>query len=250
MRSTHRQHFEIRSYETDPQGRLQPAILCRLLQEAAVAHANNLEVGVQLLIDHGVAWVLTRMRLDMERWPAAGEELVVTTWPEAASKLFTERRFRLADAAGRPIGAATTLWLMIDLEQRRAIRFPAYVADRLKRHDLGSRPVRLPELTAPESTDRQLAFTVRRTDLDLAGHVNNTSYIEWAVEAVSDDVWKHSDLGRLDVQFVSECHHGQTILSGCREMPTDDGVEISHQILRDDDGAETARARTLWRHRK
>jgi acyl-ACP thioesterase len=249
MRSMYRQHFEIRSYETDPQGRLQPAILCRLLQEAAVAHANNLEVGVQLLIDHGVAWVLTRLRLDMERWPGAGEELVVTTWPEAASKIFTERRFQLADATGRSIGAATTLWLMIDLEQRRAIRFPAYVADRLRRHDLGSRPARLPELEAPETMDRQLAFTVRRTDLDLAGHVNNTSYIEWAVEAVPDEIWNGCDLARLDVQFISECHHGQTVLSGCRQKETDDGVEVGHQILREDDGAETARAVTLWRAR-
>ena len=26
-------------------------------------------------------------------------------------------------------------------------------------------------------------------DLDLAGHVNNTSYVEWAVEAVPDEIW-------------------------------------------------------------
>jgi acyl-ACP thioesterase len=138
---------------------------------------------------------------------------------------------------------------MIDLEQRRAIRFPPYVAERLKRHELGTRPQRLNELVAPDTFDRQLAFTVRRTDLDLAGHVNNTSYIEWALEAVSDDVWDGCDLARLDVQFISECHHGQTIVSGCRQTAVQDGIDVGHQILRQDDGAETARARTLWKQR-
>jgi medium-chain acyl-[acyl-carrier-protein] hydrolase len=250
-RTEHRQQFTVRAYETDPQGRLQPPILCRLLQEVAVAHANRLEVGVGLLIDHGVAWVLTQLQLEMERWPGPDEEIAITTWPHAANRLFTERRFELSDGSDRPLGSATTLWIMIDLAQRRPVRFPLYVAERLNRLDLGDSPLRLGDLATPDTIEKQLAFTVRRTDLDLAGHVNNTSYVEWAVEAVSDGVWSACDLQRLEIQFLSECHHGQTVLSGCQTIDHDerDGYEVRHVILREDDGAETARARTVWRTR-
>jgi acyl-CoA thioesterase FadM len=54
------ERFRVRSYETDPMGRLQVPVLCRLLQEAATAHAAELVVAVDALIESGVAWMLSR----------------------------------------------------------------------------------------------------------------------------------------------------------------------------------------------
>ena len=158
------------------------------------------------------------------------------------SRLFTERRFEVFDASDRRIGAASTLWLILDLERRRPVRLPAHVVERLGELGLGSEPRRFGDLVTPDPVDRELAFTVRRSDLDSAEHVNNTSYVEWAIEAVPDEVWSTAELAELEIQFVSECHHGQTVVSRSQLVERGGDLEVRHQLMRSDDGAEVARA--------
>lgn len=247
MRTTYRMSFQVRTYETDTLGRLQVPILCQLLQEAATAHAAVLGVAVETLIENGVAWVLSRLRLEVDRWPSADEEVVVATWPEAASRLFTERRFEVFDDSERRIAAASTLWLVLDLERRRPVRLPAFVTERLHECELGSEPRHFAELVEPDPADREVAFTVRRADLDLAEHVNNTSYVTWAIEAVPDEVWSAAELAELEIQFLSECHRGQTALSRSQTIARFNGTEVLHQLVRSENNVEVARARTVWR---
>ena len=247
MRTTHRVGFQVRSYETDTQGRLQVPILCQHLQEAATAHAAILGVAVEMLIDDGVAWVLSRLHLEMERWPVADEAITIETWPEAASRLFTERRFDIFDLSEKRIGAASTLWLVLDLERRRPVRLPARVTDRLHEHELGPEPRKFGKLAEPEPIQYELGFTVRRSDLDLAEHVNNTSYVGWVIEAVPDEVWNTNDLCELEIHFLSECHRGQTVLSRSQLVERSGAFEVRHRLMRQEDGAEVARAVTVWR---
>jgi medium-chain acyl-[acyl-carrier-protein] hydrolase len=247
MRTTYHESFKVRSYETDVRGRLQAPILCQFLEEAAVAHAALIGVAVEELIENGIAWVLSRLHLEMGRWPAADEEIVIETWPEAASRLFTERRFEVLDSSKRRIGTVSTLWLVLDLERRRPVRLPPQVLDRLHEHELGSEPRKFGDLVAPNPIQHELGFTVRRSDLDLAHHVNNTSYVEWAVEAVPDAAWSEKDLAELDIHYLSECHHGQTVLSRSQVVDQGKETEVRHQLMRHEDGTEVARARTLWR---
>jgi acyl-CoA thioesterase FadM len=184
--------FRVRSFEADPLGRLQVPILCRLLQEAATAHAAELGVAVDALVDSGVAWVLNRLDLHVQRWPRSDDEIVIETWPSAMNRLLTERRFRIVDSSGQETGRASTLWLVLDLERRR--------------------PVRLP----------------------------------WVVEAVPDQVWSACNLSNLSIQFLAECRRGQTVLSRSQLLGDDDTPEVRHQLIREEDGVEVARALTTW----
>ena len=85
MSPFHQQRFRIRAYETDPEGRLQAHILCKLLQEAATVHAAELGVSVESLREIGVAWVLSYLHLHVEKWPGSDAEIVVKTTVVATS---------------------------------------------------------------------------------------------------------------------------------------------------------------------
>jgi medium-chain acyl-[acyl-carrier-protein] hydrolase len=247
MKATYRQGMAIRSYETDPLGRIQVPILCKLLQEVAVTHADLLGVAVETMAERGTAWVLSRLDLTLDRWPKANEELVVTTWPEAMNRLLVERRFTVSDANEAVIGSVSTLWCVLDLSRRRPVRLPSEAWDRFDEHDIGSEPEKGQPIGVPEEVEQTLEFTVRRSDLDAADHVNNTSYVEWAIEAVPTRIWSTADITRLEIQFVSECHHGQTVVSESQTVNLGDRFEIHHRLVRHEDGQEVARARTLWK---
>ena len=237
----------VRSYETDRLGRLQIPILCRWLQEAATIHAAELGVAVERLVDSGVAWVLTRLHLVVRRWPRAEDRMIIETWPEALDRLITERCFEILDGSGEAIGRASTTWVVLDLVRRRPIRLPPAVAGALQRHGLGDRPARRPDLEAPEDSDCQVEFAVRRSDLDRAGHVNNTSYVEWVVEAVPDAVWDEMELEELDIAYLSECRRGSVVASNCEVGDGEHGCRVRHELARVEDGVSVARALTIWR---
>jgi acyl-ACP thioesterase len=187
------------------------------------------------------------MRTAVDRWPRAGDEIVIVTWPEALNRLTTERRFEILGPDGSVYATATTLWLVLDLDRRRPIRVPSRIVEALSRRDVGGTPFRPDTLVDPDPVEREAEFTVRRSDLDLAGHVNNTSYVEWIVEAVPDEVWSAHDLAELDISYLSECHRGATVVSGCRRLQGADGCEILHRVAKREDDVVVARARTSWR---
>lgn len=246
----HTETFPIRAFECDLHGRLLPRTFCLLLQEAASAHASELGVSVATLIERGMAWVLSQLRIDVERWPRLGDKLTITTWPEAASGTRTERRFTVASAEGEPLGEAVTIWLVLDLERRRPVRLPDFVKQALSEVVQSDAPATLDLIPAFASPRQVRALTVGYSDLDPVRHANNAAFVEWMVECTSGELWEHHDPELVAVHYLAECRLGDAVVAQC--APDEGVVEpptMLHRLVRAADGTEAARARTIWRPR-
>ena len=92
-----------------------------------------------------------------------GQDPLAQFGPRAADHL---RRFEILGPDGSLWAAATTLWLVLDLERRRPIRVPSRIVEALSRHDVGGAPLRPEPLVDPDPVEREAEFTVRRSDLD------------------------------------------------------------------------------------
>ncbi len=245
----HTESFPIRAWECDPHGRLLPRTLCLLLQETAAAHALELGVAVETLLDRGVAWVLSQLSITLDRWPVAGETLLIETWPEAASGTRIERRFRLLSGDGEVLGAAVTLWLVMDLERRRPVRLPEYVTATFGSLVGPNRPQRLEPISALENPEFEQTLTVAYGDLDMVHHANNAAFVEWMVSCVAGSLWNTHDPAALEVHYLAECRLGDTIVSRCGSADNGDLPTAVHSLVRTADGTEVARARSAWRPR-
>ncbi len=100
-----------------------------------------------------------------------------------------------------------------------------------------------PTLAALERWDREKRFHVRFSDIDQNLHVNNGSYLSWAIEAMPPERWQSSRVADLEVQYRAECTLGSAILS--RVLASGDGA-YAHGIVREGDGKELARLTTRW----
>jgi len=245
----HTESFPIRAFECDPHGRLLPRTLCLLLQETAAAHASELGVAVETLLDRGVAWVLSQLRIAVDRWPAAGETLLIETWPEAASGTRIERRFRLLDGDGKVLGEAITLWLVMDLQRRRPVRLPEYVTATFGTLVGPNRPSRLDPIPALERPELEQTLTVAYGDLDMVHHANNAAFVEWMVSCVAGSLWNTHDPATIEVNYLAECRLGDTIVSLCGPADDNDPPTAVHSLVRTADAIEVARARSVWRPR-
>jgi acyl-ACP thioesterase len=240
----HGEGFRVASYEVDPAERLTPRALCAFLQETAGRDVDRRGFGMRRLIDRGLAWFLQRLDVEVARWPRLGDEIVVRTRARGFTRVIAERDFLVTDAEGEEMARASSRWAVVGLEARRPVRLPEGVADLPAGplHELAPRDGGLPEA---DPCDLEARFAVRRGDLDVVGHVNNTRYVEWVLETVPAELLDSRPPRAFDVLFRREAGRGASILSRSRELePGGRDRAFAHALLAE--GEVLARALSLW----
>ena len=205
----YREKITLRNAACDMQGVWRPGAILAALQDAAGAHADALGCGRDLLVQENIAWVLFRLELQMQRYPAAGETIEIETFPLPNRRLFFPRSFILRDESGTQIGCAATLWVLMDLNSRR-MAMPGPVVDRLPDNSDLTAPLDAPG--APARLDGEISVSTRLpayTDLDVNGHVNNTRYADWLCDALGIDAMRENCLRDLRINFAAEILPGQ-----------------------------------------
>ena len=237
---------QIRSYEVDCHHRLSVLSIFNFMQEAASRHAEALGVSIQHLLSENYTWLLSRLKIKIASYPKWKDQIRISTWPSGAQRLFALRDFELQDKNNQAIAAAVSAWLVLDVEKRRPVRIGPFV-ERLKPlegdHIL---PDTLDKLPGLEFRSHEKKFVVRYTDLDINQHVNNASFVEWLVESIPVRVFNTSVLAELEINFLAEAFYEDHILAACHPLDSQN-TSFHHSLVRQQDGQELARARTVWR---
>jgi acyl-ACP thioesterase len=243
----HRQDFPVHSYEVDTEGRLAPRALCAFLQEAAGGDAERAGYTMERLAEEGLVWVIQWMRVEVERYPRQGETVRVTTWARPFQRALARREFEVADGSGERVAVGTSRWAVVDLQARRLVRLPEFV----RGCPVPDRPPALDRspstLEAAEPADLERRFEVRRGDLDTVRHVNNTRYVEWALETVPDEVHEGCRPSAFEIAFRREAVYGDRVAARTRRLSGDGDPVFAHELRADGAGHELARAASAWR---
>jgi len=179
--------------------------LFKLLQEAAVRHADLYGVGVVGIAERGTSWVLNRLAVELKRYPRRDENIRVTTWSTGVHTFKGHREFRL-HSGDELLLSASSLWLWIDLRTRALTRVPAEIAAGFPVGS-GSPPFR-PDLdhlrlVPPLGTLPALSLDLRYSDQDANGHVNHTAYFDLLQTALLRRGLSPQPR-RLEIQFQRE----------------------------------------------
>lgn len=167
--------FTVRHREADRHGDLRLAGWFDFLQEAAANHAALLGVGMTALREESRIWVLSRLKLEIERSPRIGETVAVETWPNGFRRLHAARQFRVTGEDGGEIGRASSRWLLLDAVRLRPLRLealPVELPDNSGRPDYFALEEKLPARGLPPA----LRIPVRYSMEDVNGHLNNAEY--------------------------------------------------------------------------
>ncbi len=231
--------FEIRSYDVDPNCTARLAVFCKFMQEAAYLHAEHFGLGHTELSKLNMAWVLSRMRLEIKRLPAWGESIKLRTWPSGRDRLFYYRDFEFTDESGEVILLASTAWFVIDYKKRERI-----IPDWWTNSDLPIGPnifeSKLCRLK-PCGCESGVSMSVNYGDLDQNGHVSNIRYVEWIMNNLPLEFQQSHVIQSLEVNYLSEAVCGHEV-SICEKH---NGLTIDHGIMAE--GEDLFRAHTEWK---
>lgn len=185
--------------------------LVREIIDLATDHANLLGVGYARLAESGMAWVLSRLSVEIDRWPEMHSTYTLTTWVENFNRLFSSRCFELRDGGdnGTVIGYIRSIWAAIDVASRR----PADLTELTRLADaITDRPCPIaqhPKLRLPEG-DETRSYTFVATDIDCNRHVTTTRYVELTLDSLTLDDYDREEIARFDITFSHEALAGQT----------------------------------------
>ena len=184
---------------------LLPALF-QLLQEAAIRHADMHGVGANSIAERGTSWVLNRLAVALTRYPRRDEVLRVETWSTGVRGFRGYREFRLF-CGDELLLSGSSLWLWIDLRTRMLTRVPQELESAFPVGGEG-RASHKPELerlrfAAVAESATATPVTVRYSDCDANGHVNNTAYFDYLQTSLVSQGRSAHPL-RLELQFVRE----------------------------------------------
>ncbi|MBR4080712.1 MAG: hypothetical protein IKK21_02850, partial [Clostridia bacterium] len=187
MLKKYQEDFIIRTCNCDMTGHWRPSAILETMQEVAGMHSELLGLGRGALIRQNIVWILTRVEVEMDRYPAIGERITVETFPMPTRRWFFPRYFIFRDENGQEIGRAGTLWALLDVTTRK-MAAPEAANDRIPDNRDLTAPLGLPATVREVGgTLESSSFLPMFTDLDVNQHVNNTRYMDWCCNALGID---------------------------------------------------------------
>lgn len=211
--SKHIERFTIPSYLTDGDRMLSPNSLLSVTQELGLVGAEELGCGETEMARHGVAWVYSRIRFTVLRYPVLGEKLVMETWHNGQNGPFFIRNYRLLSEDGTLLVKASSSSVVLDTATRTVKRVEQLEMDLSPQdtetvYDEPAGKVMMPRGVEPDAVYTR---RVEYCDTDFVGHTNNTNYLRWALdlECRCEDALKHpSD---VSLCFMHEARLGDEI---------------------------------------
>lgn len=211
-----------------PDGLLSRGGLLRSLQEAAAIASDEVGYGLKDIPRTGVHWILSGWRLEMAARPAWRASLEVETWPRTMDGFLSDRDFLVWEvtAEGRRLAArGTSKWFLVNAHTGKITR----VTDQVRAaYELDGEilfPDPLPSNgRTPQSASVTFQTVAGRRDIDTNSHVNNIHYLDYAVEALPEEVFRELP-DTVDIVFRRQILLGTPIR--CLYARTEDG---KHQV--------------------
>lgn len=226
--------FYIYPREADASKRISLQNIGAFILDAAGMAAKARGFGMDYMHEHGLAWVTSRMAIEIKEYPREYETISIETWVEDCSSIFSTRNFLIYNEKKEIIGQASTLWSMIDFKTRKmvdllkATNLIDYVIPTKKESFNMTKPKRV---DFKGEGDAKYHHKVVVSDIDMNQHVNSMKYLQWAIDTLSLDEIMNKTIVRLDINYLKEALYGQNI--AIHNMNIDNNKQFE---LRNEDG--------------
>ncbi|WP_428898460.1 Acyl-ACP thioesterase [Parelusimicrobium proximum] len=238
--------YSVRYYELNPEGNIPVYALLNYFQASAGHDAHNLGFGWEEFSAQGIAWVITKIQIEILKEAHSVQNLKVKTWPSYSEKVISRRDFIITDESGDVVAKGASWWVVINLERRRPVRLPQAMLD-LNPANPEYAAEELP-FTSPELEGREKLGSIdvitRLEDLDTNNHVNNSHFSAWALGSVPEETRSACRLSQLIISFKNEALLGDEITVNIYKGEEENS--FWHSLIRKSDGKEVSRVYTKW----
>ncbi|MDR2627940.1 MAG: acyl-[acyl-carrier-protein] thioesterase [Dysgonamonadaceae bacterium] len=205
--------FHIESYVCDFTEKATLPVISSFMLDAASIHAQQRGFGYEEISKDGVAWVLSRLSMEMTEYPGHNRDITIETWVEDVSRFFTQRCFRFIDQSGKGIGYARTIWAAINVETRRPVDILAWRPDLAEYIDREKEcPIeKMTKIPPVSNSEAAMGYTVRYSDIDINKHLNSVKYIEHSINVFDLHFFRERFIRKFEMVYLAEGMYGDKV---------------------------------------
>ena len=208
----------VRYSETDSKSNLTLTGIINYLQDCSTFQSDDLGIGIDYLVSHHLGWLITYWHIDILRRPRLDEKIRIGTSPYDLKGFSGLRNFSIDTIEGERLVQADSYWALMDLEKYLPVKVPEIFKERyelFQKFDMEYLPRKM---KVPEGEGRRgETAAVTTYNLDSNNHVNNSCYVNWAIDALvaEDPQFDPLSIKRLRVNFVKQVLIGDTVTPYC-----------------------------------
>lgn len=193
--------------------------------DVATLHAEALGVGADAMFARGLFWLTVKTKVRILRRPRMLETVTLSTRPLAPEKVRAIREYRL-EQDGELLAEGKTEWAVIETASGRLCPMKGVFPPELELAAEAAYPAPFARIKPDFSEAGSLgSYTVRSTDIDLGGHMNNIAYLRAILGLLPGEALRTMPQREIEIVFRSPCFEGELLTVRRRE--TDAGWELA-----------------------
>ena len=199
------------------------------VQEASLFHTFSIPGAFDYYNEMNWVWVLTHWQVEIYGYPKVGDKINISTWPVRFKGYFGERGFAAADAAGAPLLAANSNWILLDRSTLKPVRPTEHICTKYGQNYpfLLEKDFALPKYIQNNFVPLSgHSYTTTRRDIDTNKHVNNVKYLEWMYCHIPDNIYHNYRAKSLKVAYKKETLLGDSLEIKLFQRSQGDDIEI------------------------
>ncbi|GEL11347.1 Acyl-ACP thioesterase [Flavobacterium glycines] len=195
--------FEINFTQCLPSGSLKYTELCNLLQLTAAEHAEMGGISFSDMQEFDQAWVLSRMRVEINALPKWKDTVTVKTWINSLENSRSVRALEMY-VNGKKIVGCETFWAVFNTKTRRP-ELLSLTHDHFKLFpEIKATQEGFSKIDINPEKEEIFSKTVILSDLDIVNHVNNVKYLEWCMDLVDENIILKQKIKSFEMNFMKE----------------------------------------------
>ncbi len=229
MNNAYKFDYTVKYSEVDSNFNLRLDHIVSHFQDITGLHSSEMGIDAQTLLKNSNAfWVLTKLKLKIERLPRFDEIVEIETWPTMVSAVRFNRDYAI-NKDGKRIIMGASEWCTLDYTDRKIRKTSSicYPHDMPHREDRSGAGEFLKIRETVCDADYNHAYRSAFVDIDTNKHTNNITYLRMILNCFSPEEFQALKIDALQINFLAQTFYGDEIVT--YKKKTDNGFYIEGQ---------------------
>ena len=199
-------------------GKLSMEGIMRMLGIAGQYHSDSVRDGVLEGSLGGIAWILTEWNIKILKRPESDEDYTVTTWARSQRAgiptSIVSRDFIMKNGSGEELVLASSKFALMNRSTGKLARITPEMMEVYGPEDTAVMQIPPGKLRMPKEYGKLVDIPKLREDIDFNGHVHNTRYMSYALEALPHGVYCRDHISSVRIEYRKPVFEKDKIRAG------------------------------------
>ena len=206
--------YKIKYSDVDRNNKCKISRILDFFQDIATSHSDSLGYGSAKMLELNLGWLVTAWKFRINKLPTADERIEIRTWSRGLKGLTARRAVEILNEKKESIIQADSHWVLYNLKEKKIMK---PVGEIISIYGINYKTV-IEEIKHTNTKEikgnliSEKTLKIERRDIDTNGHLNNSRYLDYALEALPDEVYNNIKIEEAELKYKKQVFENEEII--------------------------------------